>query len=94
MVAGQHAADEAGYCLCGLRPLVRAFVGGLALAGVRSNRIHYEFFGLADEILAAACRSGRELGTSQVLIAIRPVLRSVEEPLTGQVQYWWNSKAW
>ncbi|MBO1908717.1 hypothetical protein KHP60_22955 [Microvirga sp. 3-52] len=25
-----------------------------ALAGVRSNRIHYEFFGPADEILAAA----------------------------------------
>jgi nitric oxide dioxygenase len=33
---------------------LRAFVGGLALAGVRSNRIHYEFFGPADEILAAA----------------------------------------
>jgi nitric oxide dioxygenase len=29
-------------------------VGGLALAGVPSDRIHYEFFGPADEILAAA----------------------------------------
>jgi nitric oxide dioxygenase len=29
-------------------------VGGLALAGVRANRIHYEFFGPADEILSAA----------------------------------------
>ncbi|MFL5022712.1 MAG: NO-inducible flavohemoprotein [Microvirga sp.] len=46
--------DEAGYYLCGPRPFLRAFVGGLALAGVRSNRIHYEFFGPADEILAAA----------------------------------------
>lgn len=46
--------DEAGYYLCGPRPFLRAFVGGLALAGVLSNRIHYEFFGPADEILAAA----------------------------------------
>jgi nitric oxide dioxygenase len=46
--------EEAGYYLCGPRPFLRAFVGGLALAGVRSNRIHYEFFGPADEILAAA----------------------------------------
>jgi nitric oxide dioxygenase len=46
--------DEAGYYLCGPRPFLRAFVGGLALAGVRSSRIHYEFFGPADEILSAA----------------------------------------
>jgi nitric oxide dioxygenase len=35
------------------RPFLRAFVGGRALTGVRSNRIHYEFFGPADEILTA-----------------------------------------
>jgi len=46
--------DEAGYYLCGPRPFLRAFVSGLSLAGVRSSRIHYEFFGPADEILAAA----------------------------------------
>jgi nitric oxide dioxygenase len=46
--------DEARYYLCGPRPFLRALVSGLALAGVRSNRIHYEFFGPADEILAAA----------------------------------------
>ncbi len=46
--------DEAGYYLCGPRSFLRAFVGGLALAGVRSHRIHYEFFGPADEILVAA----------------------------------------
>jgi nitric oxide dioxygenase len=46
--------DEAGYYLCGPRPFLRAFVSGLALAGVRSNCIHYEFFGPADEILVAA----------------------------------------
>lgn len=46
--------EEAGYYLCGPKPFLRAFVSGLALAGVRSNRIHYEFFGPADEILTAA----------------------------------------
>ena len=46
--------EEAGYYLCGPRPFLRVFVSGLALAGVRSNRIHYEFFGPADEILTAA----------------------------------------
>jgi nitric oxide dioxygenase len=45
---------EAGYYLCGPRPFLQAFVGGLALAGVRSSRIHYEYFGPADEILTAA----------------------------------------
>jgi nitric oxide dioxygenase len=43
----------ADYYLCGPRPFLRTFVSGLALAGVRSDRIHYEFFGPADEILAA-----------------------------------------
>jgi nitric oxide dioxygenase len=36
------------YYLCGPRPFLRAMVGGLAL-----NRILYEFFGPADELLAA-----------------------------------------
>jgi nitric oxide dioxygenase len=44
---------EADYFLCGPRPFLRAFVGGLARAGVASDRIHYEFFGPADELLAA-----------------------------------------
>ncbi|WP_336490818.1 hypothetical protein [Methylobacterium nigriterrae] len=44
---------EADFYLCGPRPFLRAFVSGLALAGVRSDRIHYEFFGPADELLAA-----------------------------------------
>jgi len=44
---------DADYYLCGPRPFLRAFVGGLAQAGVRSDRIHYEFFGPADELLAA-----------------------------------------
>jgi len=44
---------EADYYLCGPRPFLRSFVAGLAHAGVASARIHYEFFGPADELLAA-----------------------------------------
>lgn len=44
---------EADVFLCGPKPFLRAFVSGLALAGVPSSRIHYEFFGPADELLAA-----------------------------------------
>ena len=44
---------EADYYLCGPRPFLRTFVKGLSAAGVPANRIHYEFFGPADEFLAA-----------------------------------------
>jgi nitric oxide dioxygenase len=44
---------EADYFLCGPRAFLRAFVSGLARAGVAADRIHYEFFGPADELLAA-----------------------------------------
>ncbi|MDT3381332.1 NO-inducible flavohemoprotein [Labrys neptuniae] len=46
-------ASEADYYICGPRPFLRAAVSALSLAGVRSDRIHYEFFGPADELLAA-----------------------------------------
>ena len=46
-------ATEADYYLCGPRPFLRTFVATLSLAGVPSDRIHYEFFGPADELLAA-----------------------------------------
>lgn len=39
--------------LCGPKPFLRAFIGSLSLAGVSPDRIHYEFFGPADESLAA-----------------------------------------
>ncbi|MEP9378775.1 NO-inducible flavohemoprotein [Aquabacter sp. CN5-332] len=45
--------DEADIYLCGPKPFLRAFVSGLSQAGVLSDRIHYEFFGPADELLAA-----------------------------------------
>ena len=44
---------EADYYICGPRPFLRHAVSALSLAGVPSNRIHYEFFGPADELLAA-----------------------------------------
>jgi nitric oxide dioxygenase len=43
----------ADFYLCGPKPFLRALVSGLVAAGVESGRIHYEFFGPADELLAA-----------------------------------------
>lgn len=44
---------EADYYICGPRPFLRAAVSALSLSGVPADRIHYEFFGPADELLAA-----------------------------------------
>ena len=44
---------DADYYICGPRPFLRHAVSALALAGVEASRIHYEFFGPADELLAA-----------------------------------------
>lgn len=44
---------EADYYLCGPREFLRIFVGGLSQYGVPAARVHYEFFGPADEMLAA-----------------------------------------
>ncbi len=44
---------EADYFICGPRPFLRHAVSALSLAGVPVGRIHYEFFGPADELLAA-----------------------------------------
>jgi nitric oxide dioxygenase len=52
-LAEQTPIHEADYYLCGPRPFLRALVSDLAAAGVPADRIHYEFFGPADENLAA-----------------------------------------
>lgn len=52
LVANTPVAD-ADYYICGPRPFLRHAVAALSLAGVSANRIHYEFFGPADELLAA-----------------------------------------
>lgn len=44
---------EADIYLCGPRPFLRNFVQALVHEGVAKERIHYEFFGPADEVLAA-----------------------------------------
>jgi nitric oxide dioxygenase len=44
---------DADIYLCGPKPFLRVFVKALSRAGVPSSRIHYEFFGPADELLAA-----------------------------------------
>ncbi|EGF96399.1 Nitric oxide dioxygenase [Brevundimonas diminuta] len=49
----QTPIQEADYYLCGPRPFLRALVSDLRDAGVPADRIHYEFFSPADEILAA-----------------------------------------
>jgi nitric oxide dioxygenase len=45
--------DRAEFYLCGPKAFLRAFAGGLSLAGIPADRIHYEFFGPAEEIMAA-----------------------------------------
>jgi nitric oxide dioxygenase len=52
LIANTPVAD-ADYFICGPRPFLRAAVASLSLAGVPSDRIHYEFFGPADELLVA-----------------------------------------
>jgi len=46
-------AREAEVYFCGPRPFLRHFAAGLTAAGVEAQRIRYEFFGPADELLAA-----------------------------------------
>lgn len=50
---GNTPVEAAEYYLCGPKPFLRDLVGGLVAAGVPAARIHYEFFGPADELLAA-----------------------------------------
>lgn len=52
LVASTPVAN-ADYYICGPRPFLRHAVSALSLAGVPAERVHYEFFGPADELLAA-----------------------------------------
>lgn len=52
LIANTPAA-YADYYICGPRPFLRHAVTALSMAGVPADRIHYEFFGPADELLAA-----------------------------------------
>ncbi|MGF7156013.1 nitric oxide dioxygenase [Novosphingobium gossypii] len=52
-LAANTPLHDADVFLCGPKPFLRSLIGGLGLAGVRSDRIHYELFGPADEVIAA-----------------------------------------
>ena len=52
-IARNTPTREAIYYLCGPRAFLRAFVSGLARNGIPLGNIRYEFFGPADELLAA-----------------------------------------
>jgi nitric oxide dioxygenase len=45
--------DDADYFICGPRPMLRSLITALSMSGLPADRIHYEFFGPADELLAA-----------------------------------------
>ncbi|MDK1493169.1 NO-inducible flavohemoprotein [Sinorhizobium sp. 7-81] len=51
-LAANTPIKEADYYICGPKPFLATFVNGLAKSGVPNDRIHYEFFGPADELAA------------------------------------------
>ncbi len=46
--------QDADFYLCGPKPFLRSLVPALAKNGVSAERVHFEFFGPADELLVAA----------------------------------------
>lgn len=52
-LAQNTPADHATYYVCGPRPFLRALVSGLIAQGVSPERVRYEFFGPADELMEA-----------------------------------------
>ncbi|MEA1834212.1 NO-inducible flavohemoprotein [Methylobacterium durans] len=44
--------ERATYYLCGPKPFLSALVGGLLRSGVPAERVRFEFFGPADELIA------------------------------------------
>lgn len=47
------ATQDADYFICGPKEFLRTFIIGLGKAGVAQERIHYEYFGPADDLMAA-----------------------------------------
>lgn len=52
-LAANTPVESADYYLCGPKAFMRAMVTALGRLGIEQSRIHYEFFGPADELLAA-----------------------------------------
>lgn len=49
----ENTPADATYYLCGPRPFLRSLGGGLLAACVSADQVRYEFFGPADELIAA-----------------------------------------
>ncbi len=49
----QTPFETSHFYLCGPKPFLRALVPALSKAGVSPDRVHFEFFGPADELLVA-----------------------------------------
>jgi len=45
--------EDGDFYLCGPKPFLKSLVTGLWMAGVKAERIHFEFFGPSDDLLAA-----------------------------------------
>lgn len=52
-LAANTPIKNADFYLCGPKPFLAAFVSGLSKVGVPKERIHFEFFGPADDLAAA-----------------------------------------
>lgn len=52
-IRAETPIDDADYFVCGPRPMLRNLITALSMSGLPADRIHYEFFGPADELLAA-----------------------------------------
>jgi nitric oxide dioxygenase len=52
-IRAETPIDDADYFICGPRPMLRNLITALSMSGLPADRIHYEFFGPADELLAA-----------------------------------------
>ncbi|CAO4163096.1 NO-inducible flavohemoprotein [Methylorubrum aminovorans] len=55
-LAANTPSDRATYYLCGPKPFLAALSNGLTRAGVPAERVRFEFFGPADELLDEAPR--------------------------------------
>jgi nitric oxide dioxygenase len=54
----QHTPiEEATYYVCGPKPFLRSLIDGLTREGVPLDRLRYEFFGPADELLTSKAES-------------------------------------
>ncbi len=76
--------DEAEYFVCGPLPFLKAFVLGLAKAGVPTSRIHYEFFGPVEDLLEEDMPPAEDAQPSKPLTASGPYQRAGKSPIESE----------